>query len=98
MCPSMHWGRHLHVDRMTDRCKNITFPRLRLQMVKMSVVREWETGSQNGLQRPFWPGGLVNSTVSYPEPFFWLCVNMLTGLELYIENVSFLSFCSFWEK
>ena len=24
MYPSMHWGRHPPVDRMTDRCKNIT--------------------------------------------------------------------------
>ena len=23
--PSMHWGRHPPVNRMTDRCKNITF-------------------------------------------------------------------------
>ena len=33
--PSMHWGRHPPVDRMTDRCKNITFPQLRLRTVKM---------------------------------------------------------------
>ena len=32
--PSMHWGRYpLAVDRMTDRCKNITFPQLRLRTV-----------------------------------------------------------------
>ena len=31
--PSMHWGRHFPVDRMTDRCKNITFPQLRLRTV-----------------------------------------------------------------
>ena len=31
---SMHWGRHPPpVDRMTDRCKNITFPQLRLRTV-----------------------------------------------------------------
>ena len=33
--PSMPWGRHpsLPVDRMTDRCKNITLPKLRLRAV-----------------------------------------------------------------
>ena len=32
--PSMHWGRHLPpMDRTTDRCKNITFPQLRLRTV-----------------------------------------------------------------
>ena len=41
VCPgvyhSMHWGRHspLPVDRMTNRCKNITFPQLRLRTVKI---------------------------------------------------------------
>ena len=29
MYPSMHWGRHTPVNRMTDRCKNITLPQLR---------------------------------------------------------------------
>ena len=33
--PSMHWGRHPPVDRMTDRCKNITFPQIRLRTVKI---------------------------------------------------------------
>ena len=34
--PSMHWGRHpLWTKWLTDRCKNITFPRLRLRTVKM---------------------------------------------------------------
>ena len=33
--PSMHWGRHPPMDRMTDRRKNITFLQLRLQMVNM---------------------------------------------------------------
>ena len=32
---SMHWGRHPAVDRMTDRCKTITFPQLRLRTVNM---------------------------------------------------------------
>ena len=27
--PNMHWDRHPPVDRMTDRCKNITLPQLR---------------------------------------------------------------------
>ena len=31
--PSMHWSRHPPVNRMTDRCENIIFPQLRLQMV-----------------------------------------------------------------
>ena len=34
--PDMHWSRHPPVDRMTDRCKNITIPQLRLQTVKIS--------------------------------------------------------------
>ena len=35
----MHWGRHpLPMDRMTNRCKNITFPQLCLQMVKMCPI------------------------------------------------------------
>ena len=32
-CPSMHWGRPPPVNRMTDRCKNITFA-TSLRMVK----------------------------------------------------------------
>ena len=32
--PSMHWGRHPpRTEWLTDRCKNITFPQLRLRMV-----------------------------------------------------------------
>ena len=31
--PGMHWGRHPPVNRMTDRCKSITFPQLRLRTV-----------------------------------------------------------------
>ena len=33
MYPSMHWGRHptLWTEWLTDRCKNITFPQLRLR-------------------------------------------------------------------
>ena len=33
MYPSMHWGRHptLWREWLTDRCKNITFPQLRLR-------------------------------------------------------------------
>ena len=32
--PSMHWGRHPPVNRMTDRCKNITLATTSLQPVK----------------------------------------------------------------
>ena len=29
---------HTPVNRMTDRCKNITFPQLRLHVVKMNFI------------------------------------------------------------
>ena len=35
--PSMHWGRHPPVDRMTDRCKNITFPQVHLCTVMTTL-------------------------------------------------------------
>ena len=37
--PSMQWGRPPPVDRMRDRCKNITFPQLRLRTVKIKLAR-----------------------------------------------------------
>ena len=39
--PPLHDGIHPAVNRMTDRCKNITFPQLRLQAVK--ILAQWNT-------------------------------------------------------
>ena len=35
--PSMHWGRHPPVNRMTNRCKNITLATTSLRPVKMTL-------------------------------------------------------------
>ena len=35
--PSMHWGRHPPVNRITDACENITFPQLLLRTVKIAL-------------------------------------------------------------
>ena len=34
-CPDACWYTHPLVNRITDRCKNITFPQFRLRTVKM---------------------------------------------------------------
>ena len=51
--PSMHWGRHPPpVDRMTDRCKNITFPQLRLRTVIMSGLHLLKCHPYDKVQMP----------------------------------------------
>ena len=83
--PSMQWGRHPPaVNRMTDRCKSITFPQLRLRAINDSLAVGLLYSAQpgmvsgyhtdRGLPNPFVYYIVSVSIVSFLVFFFWLGV------------------------
>ena len=74
--PSMHWagcvcvypGRHPPVNRMTDSCKNITFPQLLLRTVTTFVTMKLISINQNVCQAP----SLYNIVIHNEQLFFLL--------------------------
>ena len=88
--PSMHWGRHplpLWTEWLTDICKNITFPQLRLRTVKNMEMRHYQE---------YWLSPSQNTSMPIKAHWFPLFTSSVTTSTRLQQTIIFFRKEHFW--